>query len=334
VEQNLLIDMLGRLGCTKIRQSDKNVRTNCPLAPWFHEKGSDSHPSFSVAVNPEGPSPYRCFACGARGTFLGLLYELRRKGKPVDDLIDIAKKTEVVSFEKKLFHTINMFGPEMVRGLAKEIFEVWDEDELSPFTGKVPKYVFERGLTLDTCRTWGLGYSAEENRLIFPVRRRDGKLVGAVGRALDPKAQPRYRSFINFQKSNYLYGEHLLPRDGEKTMSDAFGMNLPANDGVIVVEGFFDTLRLYQLGYDTAVAIMGSHVSARQKDRLLSFGRPVYLMLDWDVAGNNGREDVIPHLVGRVPLFNVKGPEGKDPDDLDDAQLIECLRNAEIILRA
>lgn len=362
-------EILTKLGCRSIRLSGDHVRANCPFAPYLHEKGTDRHPSFLVKIEPDGKSCYHCFSCGSRGTFLGLLYDLQRYGKDVDgELIETIRVSEKQDPVQMGIRRKSIFSKEFLIGVKKHEEEVWDESEYEPYAGKTHKYIIERGVSLEMCRTWEIGYDPSMRRVTFPVRRMGDKaLVGCVGRTIDAGVEPTYYTYFNFKKGSFLYGEHFLKAEGEPVLGDVMGYDLPAQDATIIVEGMMDVLKLYSIGYDNVVGVMTSEVSERQRRKLKKVGRDVYLMLDWDRAGMIGRANAAPHLVGKHNVFDVPGFEGcfqcghrwsmlgrdedgrmihmcrackspwdpekkrkkKDPDSLSEAEIIDCLKNAE-----
>jgi DNA primase len=85
--------------------------------------------------------------------------------------------------------------------------------------------------------------------------------------------------------------------------------------GLILVEGFFAVLALYQAGFDTVVASMGCELSDRQVE-LLSAYPEVVLLLDGDDAGRAATEAAKAKLGGRVTVRAVRLPLGVKPDEL------------------
>lgn len=45
----------------------------CPLAPFLHSGGTDSHPSFGISISPEGRSVWYCFSCAEEAKTLDWL---------------------------------------------------------------------------------------------------------------------------------------------------------------------------------------------------------------------------------------------------------------------
>ena len=68
---------------------------------------------------------------------------------------------------------------------------------------------------------------------------------------------------------------------------------------LIIVEVFFDAIKLHQHGYRNVVAIMGSTMTAMQEDLIRRNTNPnshVVVMFDEDEAGKAGREEIAARL--------------------------------------
>jgi len=133
-----------------------------------------------------------------------------------------------------------------------------------------------------------------------------GKPLGYAGRRLDPeraRTDGKWRLPYGLPRNTLLYGYHqarqLLHR------------------GVVLVECPWGVLRLTQLGIP-AVALLGTHLSARQHQLLKRLPRVVVLM-DGDKAGKTAARDIHRRLPGTAAVMNL--PEGLDPDDLNDHEL-------------
>lgn len=98
---------------------------------------------------------------------------------------------------------------------------------------------------------------------------------------------------------------------------------------MIVVEGFFGCMKLWQLGHRRVVSTMGSVLSEAQAELIHqtigSQGR-VLLMFDEDEAGRKGRHEARERL---KPLLNVSTVsflgEGMQPDQLSARELAKIL---------
>jgi DNA primase len=85
---------------------------------------------------------------------------------------------------------------------------------------------------------------------------------------------------------------------------------------VVVVEGFFDCMKVHQAGVRSVVGLMGSALYGPQRHVLMERFRHVTLMLDGDPAGRKASttiaETLRPHCEVRVVLL----PDGVQPDQL------------------
>ena len=344
-----------------------------PFARYKHKDGTDNHPSFSVKVEEFGQSCYHCFTCGSKGLFSFMLKDLEGLGMIIPDgLIARIRGAEKSSVSVSGVSLMNAFGPDMERKIARKEHTVWDESEIAPFMHKTCKYILSRltlppELSILTVKAFEIEYDVDRNRVVFPVRKKDGKLVGAMTRLISGSG-PKYFPLMPFHKSLFLYGENKLVDSNNPTFLETMGSDMPANKGVIVVEGNFDVPRIYEFGYDcNVVGLMTAVMSAAQAATLRGVNRPVYMMQDWDIAGIRGRDSCIKHLHGQVPLFNVPGvtqcikcanrfskvgklgqldtlvcrkcgepwpdvSDKKDPGMLSKEETIDCLKNAECVM--
>lgn len=321
-----LADLLGvRAGTPK----KTYVLMECPLAPMTHKKGTDSTPSLSVLVKDGDRSGWICHSCGSKGTLPGLVIQwalyFKRDATAALDLIEQEENSIEAVCGRVDRKWDEKWKARDEAAVASVDFEVFSEEELAPFLGKVPRYILDRGFTLDHCRAWNLGYDRDwrdsetgrnRPRVVIPIRREDGKLVGMAGRAIDGEKKEKYYNYWNFHKSHYLFGLHLTER--EKPL-------------VAVVEGEFDVIRWWGYGINV-VGIMGSHPSEAQYEKLACY-EDLFLAFDKDDSGFRGRDEVRKRLGGRVDLWDTTFPDGKtDPDDLTKEEAEHCLLHAKKLL--
>ena len=96
----------------------------------------------------------------------------------------------------------------------------------------------------------------------------------------------------------------------------------------IVVEGFFDCLRVHQAGYRNVVALMGVSLSEVQEKLLLQRFQQLVLMLDGDEAGRRASQQLAARLAGKVSLSMVEVPSGRQPDQLSSEEIERILHRA------
>ncbi|MBI5771954.1 MAG: toprim domain-containing protein [Verrucomicrobia bacterium] len=181
-------------------------------------------------------------------------------------------------------------------------------------------YLVERGLTPETIQQFGLGFCAKgvmAQRIAIPIHNVGGELVGYAGRwpGHPPDERPKYRLPDGFKKSVEVFN---LARAKQE----------PPELPLVIVEGFFDVIKLWQLGVKKCVALMGSSLSAAQEALLaqhLTASSQVIVMFDEDDAGREGRDEVLRRLAARAFVRVVAfDQEGCQPEMLtpEEAQLL------------
>jgi DNA primase len=97
----------------------------------------------------------------------------------------------------------------------------------------------------------------------------------------------------------------------------------------VVVEGFFDAIRLHGLRIP-AVALMGTSVSVQQLELLAhASARRVTVMLDGDEPGRAASEEVAGAIANVAWSRIVHLPIGAEPDTIDPARLERLLGRGE-----
>jgi DNA primase len=171
-------------------------------------------------------------------------------------------------------------------------------------------YLSQRGISPATAQCFGVGMYAGAGflagRCVIPIRDEQGRLVAYAGRAINGE-EPKYRFPAGFRKSQVLFNLDRAMQTG--------------GDQVIVVEGFFDALKVHQAGHPAVVALMGSSFSQRQSDLLLSSFASVTLMLDGDGAGRHAAEYIAQLLTPKAPVHKVELPNRVQPDQLSSAEI-------------
>lgn len=202
------------------------------------------------------------------------------------------------------------------------------------------QYFISRGLSQDTITTFGLGYAPTgwqhleqafphdieglrvlglvrtsqkgrdfdllRDRVIFPIKDRQGRVIGFAGRSLGDE-MPKY---INSSESPVFAKQHVLYGLYEARLAKA--MNF------LVVEGYMDVIALHQAGIYGAVAPMGTAVNEGQIAHLLKYNDTLTLCFDGDEAGQRASwrtlEVSAPVLTDDKQLKFLTLSGGHDPD--------------------
>jgi DNA primase len=175
-------------------------------------------------------------------------------------------------------------------------------------------YVASRGLREHTAGYFGVGhYNGSgflRGRIVIPIHNEHGELVAYSGRAID-QTEPKYRLPVGFHKSHLLFNLHRAIRSGDRTL--------------ILVEGFFDTLKIHQAGHHNVAALMGSRLSSRQADLIGTYFDQVILMLDADEAGKAGTTTAATALSAILAVQIVELASGTQPDQLASEEIKQLL---------
>ncbi|KGG12632.1 MULTISPECIES: DNA primase [Prochlorococcus] len=155
-------------------------------------------------------------------------------------------------------------------------------------------------------------YDRFRNRLMIPIKDRQGRVIGFGGRTLDG-SDPKY---LNSPETElFEKGSHLFALD--KAVN-----SIRKIDKAVVVEGYFDAIALHAAGIANSVASLGTALSNKQITQLCrcSDSKRIILNFDSDGAGVRAANRAIgevEHLAmqGQLELRVLHLPSGKDPDE-------------------
>ena len=289
-----------------LKKRGSNMWGNCP----FH---NEKTPSFSV--NP-ARNIFKCFGCGKAGDSAKFLMEHEHFSYP-EALRYLAKKYNIKIEEKE--QTAEEIMQQSIREKMFNINEfadkyfvdtLWNTDE-----GKTIglQYFRERGYFDPIIQKFHLGYSpaqwdaftehAKKNgysdelleqiglsikgqkglydryhgRVMFPIHSLTGRVIGFGGRILtNDKKSPKYQNSPEseiYDKKQTLYGIY-------------FAKNAIARqDECILVEGYFDVLRMHQIGIENVVASSGTSLTMEQIRLVKRYTKNITMLYDGDAAG-------------------------------------------------
>jgi len=147
------------------------------------------------------------------------------------------------------------------------------------------------------------------DRVMFPLRDGQGKVVGFSGRTLAPDEKtPKYVNSPEtelYKKSDLLFG-YDMAKNTIRTL-----------DFSLIVEGQFDVVMSHQAGYSNTVAVSGTALTLHHVQLLERLSSRVVLALDADRAGIAAMQRAADLMLRRG--FDVKVaklPAGADPADL------------------
>jgi DNA primase len=202
------------------------------------------------------------------------------------------------------------------RGIERQTWETfllgWAPDEWDALTGEASRQgidaqtLIAAGVAARSEKTGGI-YDRFRGRLCFPIRSVGGKVIALSGRRLDDE-EPKYLNSSDtavFSKGRTLFN------------LDLARSQIRHEGAVIVVEGNFDLVGLYQTGFRNVVAPLGTAMTSAQARILKRYTSTAYLAYDGDTAGERSAfraSDLL--LATGFAVRVVSLPEGRDPDDV------------------
>ena len=324
----------------------------CP----FHD---DRSPSMNV--NPS-LGIYKCFACGAGGDVFKFVQEhekldfrgaiewvanftgfaLPQLGAPEDN-----EKTEERAMVRRLnelacewFEQQLTLSPKALQYLSSR--HITDETRKQFHIGYAPDgregfigYAAKNGFSPLDCVKAGLAVEKENggisdkfrDRLMIAIQNLSGVIVAFGGRDLSENKDFKRAKYMNspesalYHKSDILFGLHQSRQ------------SIAKENAVIIVEGYFDMISLYQGGVTNVVAASGTALTETHANILSRYARTAYLVFDGDAAGQKATlrslEIVLPK--GIAPrVFALSRPDGTkiDPDNFVNERGADAFRSA------
>jgi DNA primase len=325
-----------------LKPAGKYYKGLCP----FH---TEKTPSFFVMPDKDS---YACYGCNKFGDIFSLVQEMENISFPdaLNFLIDkfnipIEKRKNSSKIKKDIYVGIN------------EIALKYFIDNLSdtPEGKKARSYLKERGIEHNTIELFSLGYAENKwdglfnhlkknavnianavelgllidgnnnriydrfrGRIIFPIRSESGALIAFGGRTIFDEPSKYLNSPDNpvYKKSNHLFG------------FDHSKQSIRKEKAVILVEGYFDMISLYQHGITNVAASLGTALTENQIYLLRRFADDIYIYYDSDKAG------VAAAVRGIEKMFEqdinpkiIMLRDAKDPDDFIREKGLKAFNN-------
>ncbi|MFO7295953.1 MAG: DNA primase, partial [Clostridia bacterium] len=330
-ERNDIVDVISEY--VLLKPQGKGFFGLCP----FH---AEKTPSFHV--NPE-KQLYHCFGCGAGGNVFTFIMAMEKLDfvEAVKLLAERAGMALPQTTQAEEFIR-SRSRRERIYQLNREVAKYYHRMLFSPEGGQALSYLKSRGVDLNTIRRFGIGYAPDgwenakrhllelgfeeellvesgivvsnkgktydrfRHRVIFPIIKPRGLVVGFGGRVLDDSL-PKYLNSPDspvFQKSNTLFGLNLI-KPGSSP------------DYIIIAEGYMDVVTLHQYGFKNAVASLGTSLTQQQAKLIRRYTQQVYIAYDGDTAGQKATLrglDILQDAGLRVKV--ILFPEDMDPDEV------------------
>ena len=338
-ERNDIVDVVSgyvRLG----KKSGSNLFGLCP----FH---SEKTPSFSVSPDKQ---IYHCFGCGKGGGVINFIMEIENLSFP--EAVEFLAKRAGMQMPQEENDRESKKRSRML-SLNRDAARFFYEQLSSPPGEAARAYMAKRRIGGATAKNFGIGFapdswdSLEEtmrekgysdfemfdaglvrkgknggfydtfrNRLMFPVIDVRGNVIGFSGRILGD-GEPKYMNSpetLVFNKSRNLFALNLAKKS--------------KSGYIILSEGNIDVVSLHQAGFDSAVASLGTSLTAEQARLISRYTNQVIIAYDNDGAGIKAAQraiGILEKLDLKVKVLRLSG--AKDPDEFIKLKGADAFRN-------
>jgi DNA primase len=345
---NDIADVVGSY--ISLRPAGPTFKGICP----FHD---DHRPSFDVDPRRQR---YKCWACNKSGDVISFVQEFEHVSFP--EALELLARRVGISLEKVRNSPPGPDRASMLdvmKWAAEQFRECYKE---SPLADAARRYLGERKLLGDVVHRFGIGfapalgdwlvqkagsakisidmletvglvarrtenrgyYDRFRERVIFPIKDIQGRIVGFGGRLLpNSPAAERTGKYINsaetplFSKGELLYG---LDQARQAALKTGY---------IAIVEGYTDVMMAHQHGIANIVSTMGTALNARHVKKLRGIVNRVVLVFDADAGGDAGVDRALEIFVTHdLDLRVATLPAGLDPCDLLVQQGPEPFRKA------
>ncbi|NLA91841.1 MAG: DNA primase [Spirochaetales bacterium] len=281
----------------------------CP----FHEEKT---PSFSFVPDR---GFFHCFGCGKSGSIFDFVMEMEHLNFP-EAVRYLAEKVGIEIEEESPEERKKRDELNSMRSLYDKIAASFNYIlNNSSYAQGAREYLKRRGFTEETINHYQVGYAPDDpawlytflkerefsdpflkqsglfsrnnveyplfrNRLMFPIRDWQGRVVAFGGRDLSGTSKAKYINTpetLLYSKREVLYGLHE-------------GLDSIKREGsVILSEGYFDVLALHQAGLKNSVAPLGTAFTPEQGRLIRRYAEKVLFLFDGDLAGLNATKKAL-----------------------------------------
>ncbi len=327
-----IVDVVGSY--LELRKNGANFKAVCP----FH---NDSNPSLVISPSKQ---IYHCFSCGAGGDSIKFVMEYEKLNYPetIEKLANMYNfsltytDSEEKKEDRKLMENLTLFFRKKLdnqktakeyllqRGIGQSTIEKF-ELGYAPSSDETLNFLRSYGYSIGEAKEFGVAdisqnsdraYCRFIDRIIYPIRSRNGRIVGFGGRTITnhPAKYINSPQTKYFNKSRLLYGyffakEHIFKQKR-----------------IIITEGYMDTIMLHQAGFHNAVATLGTALTQEHLPLITKMEPEIILAYDGDDAG------ILAALKASILLsqHSFKGGvilfgDGMDPADMVNKGEIEKL---------
>ena len=345
-----IVDVIS--GYMELKKKGRNFFGLCP----FH---GEKTPSFSVNQEKQ---IYKCFGCGTGGGVINFIMEIEALSF-IDSIKKLAEKYGVkIETSQQDVRTKNLkeqlmeinqisadyYHEQLFISKNQHILDYlkkrhFDEDIIKLFklgfsdkdSSQLLKFLQQKKFSAEAMKKSGLFNDSDRgyydrfySRLIFPINDVHSNVIAFAGRSLDKNNQAKYINSIEtpiYNKSKVFYGLDLTKK------------NILSEKYAILVEGYFDLMRLYQHGITNALAISGTAFTDMHASIIKQYSTNIMIAFDGDTAGKKAAiRTGYTLLKNSINPKIISIPDNLDPDDWVQNQgadtFLDSVKNATPII--
>lgn len=336
-EKNDIVSVISEY--VTLKRTGRSLIGLCP----FH---SEKTPSFNVI---QAKQFYYCFGCNVGGDVFSFIMKLEgldflaaarlladragmvwpeTAGEPTavhDKLTELYKINQLaMAFFEQCLHRTEFGKPPLDylknRGLAVDTCLKFNLGFAPAAWQNLTDVLRKKGASLELAETLGLVsfgekgyYDRFRDRIIFPITDPKGNVIGFGGRVFNNSGSPGHSTeqpkYLNSPETPIFHKGNFL-----------YGLSLAKetirrNHQAIITEGYLDVIQAHQGGFDNVVASLGTALTKEQAKMIKRYTTEVILAYDADAAGQHATirgMEILQEAGLKVKVLSL--PTGDDPD--------------------
>ena len=335
-EQSNIVEYIAQY--VKLRKSGHDYSGLCP----FH---NEKTPSFHVS---EEKQVFHCFGCGRSGNIFQFASQYEHLSFP-EAVAKVAQFFHVPFESIEKSQSPNSQYLNQLKQMHDKAEQFYQHLLLNTKQGEQAlSYLQQRGMTLETIKTFGIGYAPPKtdldllvtifqdddlteqsyadsglfiidnngaphdrfyDRIMFPLKNEAGQTIAFSGRRLsEDKTIPKY---LNSPETKLFNKSTVLFN------LDLAKANIREQKQAILFEGYMDVISAYQAGVKNGIASMGTSLTKQHINKIQQLTNDILVCYDGDDAGIEASYRVYEELAenAQISLNFVWIPDKLDPDE-------------------
>jgi DNA primase len=287
------------LGLVIRGESGREILLDCL---WHDDSGRN------LSINRES-GLYKCWVCSAENP--------RAKGNILHFVSSVRGLTREEATEYLVEHSNEITARELMRDIRhafrKPKSKRFEEIDISKYDNPYHKYWRSRGINYWTAEWFRLGFDDKRKHAIIPITVHKKPIAIA-------------------RRTMYNYGTRYVYSKGFDRNEVLFGLDHCKGNGLYIVEGPVDCLKVHQAGYN-GIAVLGSSIS-RQQVKLIKDYSPshIVIMTDEDLGGQILANQIASSLPDESLFYVTLPNKKKDPGSCTTMEIWEAIEHKKSVI--